>query len=523
MAGFLALLLHAHLPFVRHPDYEEFFEEDWLFEAITETYVPLIGMMERLVSDGVPFKLTMSITPPLCAMLQDELLRDRYARHLDRSIGLAQREIERNRDEPALRELAQSYCDAFTETRRRFGEWDRDLLAPFRRLRDAGVLEIIASAATHGVLPLLAHSPEAVRAQVSIGCDVYRETFAAQPIGFWLPECAYAPGLDDVLQQENLRWFVLDAHGLALAKPRPRRAIFSPCFTRAGPAAFARDPESSRQVWSAESGYPGEPAYREFYRDVGFDLPPEHVFAESVAKSPRFTGLKYYRITGRAREKEIYNRAWAENAARAHAEHFYEGRRRQMQELQSTGFDPIVVMPFDAELFGHWWYEGPLFLEHFIRNAARNGEEIQLATPSDYLAGHSTQEVVAPAASSWGENGYWGMWLDPSNSWIYPHLHSVARRMTELARANDAGVSAMIDRVLKQLARELLLAQASDWAFLMKTGTARHYASRRTTDHISRFNQLAEQLTRGTVDEDFLSDCERRDNLFPNVDWRRYL
>ena len=520
MRGNLALVLHAHLPFVRHPEHEEFFEEDWLFEAITETYIPLIAMMQRLAADGVPFKLTMSLTPPLCAMLQDELLQTRYVRHLERLIDLAQREIERNRDDAELEKLSRYHCDWFVETRRRFvEEWNRDLITAFRHLRDAGVLEIIGCAATHGLLPLLAQSPQAVRAQVMIGRDSYRETFGADPAGFWLPECAYTPGLEKLLQEANVRWFVLDAHGLMLGKPRPRRAIYAPCFTPAGPAVFARDPESSRQVWSADVGYPGDPAYRDFYRDVGFDLPPEYVWPGG--KTPRFTGIKYHRITGRDVEKQLYDRRWAVHAAHAHAEHFLESRRRQMHDLGEQNFEPIMMMPFDAELFGHWWYEGPLFLEAFIRKAAHD-ETVQLTTPTEYLRQQPTQETIEPAASSWGENGYWSVWLEPSNAWIYPHLHRAARRMTEAARAHASAPSAIADRTLKQLARELLLAQSSDWAFLIKTGTAKHYAAKRTTDHLERFNKLADQLATDAIDEAFLADCEWRDNLFPNVEWRHY-
>src|SRR6188472_3801992 len=178
MPGHLALLLHAHLPFVRHPEHAESFEEDWLFEAITESYIPLIGMMERLGRDGVPFKLTIGLTPPLCAMLQDELLRDRYVRHLERSIALAEREIERNREHTELGTLTRFYHDLLTETRRRYvEEWNRDLLAVFRQMRTAGMVELIASSATHGLLPLLTAPLAAVRAQVRIGCDVYQETF----------------------------------------------------------------------------------------------------------------------------------------------------------------------------------------------------------------------------------------------------------------------------------------------------------------------------------------------------------
>jgi 1,4-alpha-glucan branching enzyme len=522
-SGSLALILHAHLPFVRHPEHEHFLEEDWFFEAVTESYIPLLRMMQRLVDDRVPFKLTFSITPTLCAMLQDKLLRQRYERHLDLLIDLTAREQRRNRAHPKLRELADFYFELFSENRRLFvDEWKCGLLSVFRDLRNTGGLEIIASAATHGVLPILQQqAPRAARAQVLIGRDVYVDLFGDGPNGFWLPECAYAPGLEALLQEANLRWFVLDAHGLLFGKPRPCRSIYAPCYTPAGPAIFARDRDSSRQVWSAHEGYPGDPAYREFYRDVGFDLPMEHL-GPIARGSRKFSGVKYYRITGRGDEKQLYDRSAAKNAAAKHASHFLEQRRQQIREISELGFDPIVVAPFDAELFGHWWFEGPLFLEEFIRQAARE-RDFSLTTPSEYLAAHPTQQIVEPAASTWGENGHLAVWLDPSNAWIYPHLHVAAQKMSEAARIHTENCSRLADRMLKQLARELLLAQSSDWAFLMKTGTAREYATKRTIDHLARFNRLHDQFVTGDVDEDFLRDCEWRDNPFPDVNWRYYI
>src|SRR6266571_4595137 len=343
-SGSLALILHAHLPFVRHPEHEHFLEEDWLFEAITETYIPLLRMMQRLVDDGVPFKLAMSITPTLCAMLEDELLRERYVRHLNLLIDLAERERKRNRNDPKLRELVEFYFDLFSDTQRFFvAQWKCDLLAAFRELRKTGALEIIGCAATHGLLPLIQQqSREAARAQILIGRDVYADLFGGEPTGFWLPECAYAPGLESFLQEANVRWFVLDAHGLMFGKPRPQRSIYAPCYAPAGPAAFARDRDSSRQVWSAEEGYPGDPAYREFYRDVGFDLPMEHL--GPIARGQRkFAGVKYHRITGRGEEKELYNREAAEKAAETDAVHFLEQRRQQIREISGLGFDPVIV------------------------------------------------------------------------------------------------------------------------------------------------------------------------------------
>src|SRR6266567_521110 len=507
MPGHFAIILHAHLPFVRHPEHEDFLEEDWFFEAVTESYIPLVRMMQRLVDDSVPFKLTMSLTPTLCAMLQDQLLRERYVRHLDLLIDLTARERKRNRKHPQLRELADFYSKMFREIRAFFvDECRHDLLEVFRNLRETGALEIIASAATHGSLPILQQqAPQAARAQILIGRDVYVDLFRAGPNGFWLPECAYAPGLEAIFQEANIRWFVLDAHGLLFGKPRPCRSIYAPCYTPSGPAAFARDRDSSRQVWSAHEGYPGDPAYREFYRDIGFDLPMEHL--GPVARGSRkFSGVKYHRITGSGDEKQLYDRAAAENAAAKHASHFLVQRRQQIREISELGFDPIAIAPFVAELFCHWWFEGPSFLEQFIRQAA-NERDFRLTTPSEFLAGHPTQQIVEPAASTWGENGHLAVWLDPSNAWIYPHLHAALQKMIGLAQSASAvvvqprkfaglpgqrlrgGGAALefTDRVLKQLARELLLAQASDWAFLMKVGTARKYATNRTIDHLARF------------------------------------
>jgi 1,4-alpha-glucan branching enzyme len=537
--GYLALVLHAHLPYVRHPEYPEFLEEHWLFEAITETYLPLLGMLDRLSADHVPFALTLTLTPPLCAMLRDELLRERYLRNLDASLVLAEKETVRTRGRGREEETAAFYLERLRFCRRQYLErWQGDLIGAFRRFQDDGVLEIITCAATHGLLPLMANIPQAVRAQIFIARDDYRACFGRDPAGIWLPECAYVAGIDQILQEANLRWFILDAHGLMFGQPRPRRAIYAPCFTPAGPAAFSRDRESSRQVWSAQHGYPGDPAYRDFYRDIGFELPLEELAPVVGPEGPRqFTGFKYHRITGRTQDKELYHRVWAMAAADSHAGHFMEERRTQIENLRRVlDVDPIVVAPFDAELFGHWWFEGPEFLELFIRKAVYDQHVFTLTTPGRYLNTHTTHQMVAPSASSWGQNGYWEVWLHPSNSWIYPHLQTAAQRMVEaaraeakqcgfLARTTEQGRSdeRLRDRLLRQMARELLLAQSSDWAFLMKTGTATHYAAKRTRDHILRFTRLYEQWRSGAVDPDFLANCEWRDNLFPDLNWRYYV
>ena len=525
--GYLALVLHAHLPYVRHPEYDEFLEEDWLYEAITETYLPLLKVLYGLSDDGVPFHLTLTLTPPLCHMLRDALLQERYERYLDRSIALAQREVERTKDNAPLRELAKFYLDRLEGCRRDWHErWHRDLVGAFAELQERGAIEIITCAATHGFLPLMENFKESVRAQIFLARDHYRETFGRDPRGIWLPECAYVSSLDQVLQEANLRWFILDSHGVMFGSPRPRYAIYTPVFTPSGAAAFGRDRESSRQVWSAEEGYPGDPSYRDFYRDIGFDLSREYLGDALPADGTRkFTGIKYHRITGRTAEKELYNRGWALGAADHHAGHFMGARAAQIQHLRANmNVAPIVVSPFDAELFGHWWFEGPEFLNLFIRKSVYDQDAFVLTTPSLYLTEHDTQQLLVPSASSWGHKGYWEVWLDDTNSWIYPHLHMAAKRMTELARVYWAkeSIPDLTNRALRQMARELLLAQSSDWAFLMKTGTARNYATKRTKDHLLRFTRLYDQVRANHIDEPFLANCEWRDNIFPNLDWRYY-
>jgi 1,4-alpha-glucan branching enzyme len=330
--------------------------------------------------------------------------------------------------------------------------------------------------------------------------------------------------LDKVLQEANLRWFVLDSHGVMFGHPRPRYAIYAPTFTPAGPAAFGRDRDSSRQVWSAEEGYPGDPAYRDFYRDIGFDLTADYL-RPFLPKDGRrkFTGLKYHRITGRQQEKELYNRGWALGAVDSHAGNFMANRSSQISHLREhMNVPPIVISPFDAELFGHWWFEGPEFLNLFIRKSVYDQDAFRLTTPTRYLEENDTHQMVVPSASSWGHKGYWEVWLDDSNSWIYPHLHMAAKRMTEMARMYHETSSPRMDRALRQMARELLLAQSSDWAFLMKTGTAKNYATKRTKDHVLRFTRLYDQVRGQDIDERFLENCEWRDNLFPKLDWRYY-
>ncbi|MBI3301325.1 MAG: DUF1957 domain-containing protein [Deltaproteobacteria bacterium] len=525
MEGFLSLILHTHLPFVRHPEYDEFLEEGWLYEAITETYIPLIDVLEGIVRDRVPCRLIMSLTPPLLNMLSDPLLQDRYLQRLDRLIELATKEQERTRSDPAFHALAEMYWQLFTHSRTVFADrYGRDLIQAFRLFQEAGVLEIIACAATHGYLPLLQVNEKAVRAQIRIGVDEYRRFFGRAPLGFWLPECGYYPGVDALLKEHGIQYFLVDTHAIVYATPRPFYAAYAPLYCPSGVAAFGRDPDSSRQVWSSLEGYPGDFVYRDFYRDVGYDLDYDYIRPYLPPTGERVhVGIKYYRITSRTDQKARYDPQQARKRAAEHAGNFMFNREKQIEWL-AGGMDrpPLIVAPYDAELFGHWWFEGPQWLDFVIRKMAYDQHVFRLVTLSDYLERFPTNQVATPAASSWGHKGYNEVWLSGENDWLYRHLHKAADRMTELAARfpeTDGGQR----RALNQAARELLLAQSSDWAFLMQQGTARQYATTRTTQHLRRFTRLYDALCAGQVDEQWLDQIEARDNIFPTLDYRVYL
>jgi 1,4-alpha-glucan branching enzyme len=517
MEGYLAIVLHAHLPFVRHPEHERFLEENWLFEAVTECYLPLLQRLESWQREGLPVRLTLSISPTLAGMLRDSLLQARYDRHLEGLIELTERELQRTYWDRPLHELAGFYHQRLRELRELYLGIGRDLVGAFARHQESGQLEIITCAATHAVLPLLQHAPS-VRAQVLVARDHYQQVFGRSCRGFWLPECAYDEGVEAPLQEADLRWFIVDAHGLLGARPTPRYGVFAPIYTPEGIAVFGRDPECSRQVWSKEEGYPGDPVYRDFYRDIGFDLDLDYVRPYLPTPDQRgFTGIKYYSITGPGADKRPYDRALAVRRAGEHAAHFLQARLEQVRKLQGvTPVPPILVAPYDAELFGHWWYEGPEFLDALVRLMAQQ-RTLSFVTPWEYLQRHATHQVARPMPSSWGEAGYWQVWVNDTNAWIWPHLRVAQQRMTQLARKHKRP-NHLIRRALQQAARELLLAQASDWPFILRTGTSPGYARQRIKDHLLRFHALYDQLLHGRVDPLWLEQLEQRDNLFPNLD-----
>jgi 1,4-alpha-glucan branching enzyme len=521
MQGYFSLVLHAHLPYVRHPEHPTFLEENWLYEAITETYLPLLQIMQGWLRDGMDTRVTITLTPTLCSMFDDPLLRERYMRYLDGLIDLAEKETHRTLWDPTLNPLAHMYYERFKTLRDCYRSLDGDLIGAFRALQQLGKIEIITCAATHAVLPLLKNHPPSIRAQIMAARDHYHRCFGCDPRGIWLPECAYSEEIEPALVEAKISWFIVETHGVLYADPRPRYGTYAPILTPNGLAVFGRDLPSAKQVWSRNEGYPGDPVYRDFYRDIGFDLDYDYLKPHMPAPPHRsFTGVKYFAITGANSDKRPYNKQVALQRAADHAGHFLQTRIAQIRELAAAmDRPPIIVSPYDAELFGHWWYEGPQFLDYFVRKLVYDQNVVALINPGEFLQQQRTHQIARPSASSWGEEGYWKVWLNDENAWMWPHLQNAQLRMSELSDrfANARGVE---DRAVKQAGRELLLAQSSDWPFILRTGTSPDYARSRFNRHLLTFLQLHDQIINHRIDEAALARLESQDDLFPELDFR---
>jgi 1,4-alpha-glucan branching enzyme len=328
-----------------------------------------------------------------------------------------------------------------------------------------------------------------------------------------------------VLRDCGLRYFFVDTHGVMFAEPRPKYGVYAPILCpKSGVAALARDHESSKQVWSAVEGYPGDYQYREFYRDIGWDLDYDYLKPHLHQTGIRSNlGIKYYKITGITNDKQPYDPDAALRKAADHAGNFMFNREKQAEWL-AAGMDrpSLIVAPYDAELFGHWWFEGPDWLNLLLRKMHWDQENVKTITVPEYLDRFPRLQRCAPTLSSWGYKGYSEVWLEGSNDWIYRHLHEAADRMVELAKQHADAGNDLRRRALNQAARELMLAQSSDWAFIMKTGTMVDYARERTRVHVLNFNHLYEQIKKSELDEVWLNQIEQRHNLFPDMDYRVY-
>jgi 1,4-alpha-glucan branching enzyme len=561
-AAYATLTLHAHLPYVvNHGTWPHGLE--WLLEAAAETYLPLLRVLRDLERANSALRANINFSPILCEQLRHPVFKAELPKYLLRKIDSAQldRTYFEKTGEPHLASVALFWEQFFEQALRDFEALGGDILRGFQYFDETGQIEIITCAATHGYFPLLGFD-SCVRAQVKTGVETHKKHFGRQPKGMWVPECGYRPagmwsypveadgsvclspsatfyrkGVEQFLAPNGIQFFFVDTHlvetsakftpydflfgnvPIALEEEgeEPHPSLYYP-YLADGPgkrdgvnvAVFPRDPKTGAQVWSGDIGYPGDPVYLDFHKK----------------RWPG--GHRYWQVTNSKIDMALKTPYYPQRAldrTRAHAEHFAYITRDVLLNRSHDGTPPVLTSPFDAELFGHWWFEGCEWLKNVALQFGREDSPVKLITCSDYLERHQPAGYLALPEGSWGKNGTNEVWLNPDTSWTWKHIYPAEEAVRQMAASDKWKKCEGTTRLAKQICRELLLLESSDWQFLITTAAARDYAEKRFNTHLDQFNVLIDAWRRFEAGESLspetmhsLAEIERRDSVFADID-----
>ena len=488
--GYFGLILHGHIPWCKKSGRWPAGEE-WLFEAMNETYIPFLNVLRDLKEGGIKTALTINITPILAEQLADEYMKQQFSVYMENLISRAQHDIKRFENHPQRKAIAAFHLRNLEYTLHTFyHNYYSDILGSFKWLQDEGMIELITCGATHGFLPLF-ESDSGIFSQIQLAVDTHKKYFGREPKGIWLPECAYRPkeykngkvreSIDYWVNNSGIEYFFVDSHGILNAEIIEQKNNLG-LITNFGynlettVSAFGRNKNTSRQVWDAKIGYPGNEYYREFH------------------KKDYESGLHYWMVSDRKQlgeeNKDLYDIKKAVSQVEVDANHFIGLMEKELQNFSSeNNLAGIIISPFDFELYGHWWGEGIAWLKKLVELINEN-RNIEMISISDYTSRYKDKfSIITMKESSWGKGGHFEVWKNPEHGWIWAYINGSIKEYEEALEINP-NPNEWEQRVLKQIARELLLMEGSDWSFLLYTEQAKEYANQRFHHHHQRFLKL---------------------------------
>lgn len=520
--GLFAIVLNAHTPYVYRSRGEISIEEYWLFDHILNCYLPLLSMLERLEAKNLDYRLTLSLSPVLLEQLSNKFMQERFTEYLNRKIDLAGRESERCMFDLDFSELADYYKFRLEAHRKKFQEfYQGDLIKAFADIAGRGHLKLLTTCATCAVLPLLYPNKALSKAQIKTGLDTFRRYFGFFPRAFWLPECAYNPGVENLLSDYGIHSTFTSACENVGSVPAASGTYTAPLRNAFNFVFFPGDPESELEVWSAKSGYYTDFSYRSARRDLSDEMGDLDLgtFVPKGTKRP-LTGFCYY--TNKAGDNSCYNYTDAKALSKIHAQAFVESRLRRFDSLrlQDPRESQILTFTINTEFLGCMWYEGFDWLEEVITLFCHNKHNVRLDHPSRMAELAENFDLAVPNIGSWMDGGFYARWVNKSNSWLVGDLNIASKHMYKMGEAEVRDPDMI--RSINQALRELMLAQASDWPLMLSTGQHADSARKRLHNHLMAFNKLYQDFCQGRVDLESLRTIEERDPLFPDLDYREF-
>lgn len=515
----LLFIFHAHVPYIRHVKSNEPLEIAQFYEMLSYGLLPFLRMCNRLHADAVPFKCALVISPLLCEMLKSSTHKEQYRCYLERHIAFAEQELQQTSDKHQ-QTLMRGCLDFLLQNREDFTVlYKTDILSKITFFAEKGAIELLATSATPCFFPFYQDMPEALAAQIEQGLNSFREDFATSPSGFWLPLMGYASGLDGIIKSYGLDYTVLETQSFLFANRSPVNGIFTAAMGESGLVFLGKDTGACSEVMQPDTGFYMNPNYLDTNKDVGFDLDAQKLSSLfDVEKGRRKTGFCYRKHSG-----EPYEPAVGAAQAETDAARFLENRYRVLTEaatlLDTEPLCSVSILPL--QFLGKVWIEGMYWLESVYRKLAQM-HDMQCVVPSEYLKRMKRIQNITPFYASSLPSGYADELVNSSNDWMLPRIQKATERMIDLAGRFPDG-QGLKKRTLNMAAKELLLAQSTDWPLMVDAQASAEYAIAQCAEHLDTFSNVYDSLGSGTLSADQLIAREKDYPLFQEMDYRFFI